>query len=79
MLDRLTDYADCLADPDRWAIATIVEVSCSVPRPAGTSVAVRDDGRTIGSVSGGCVEGAVVDAALESLRSGEVELHSFGY
>jgi xanthine dehydrogenase accessory factor len=79
MLDRLTDYADCLADPDRWAIATIVEVSGSVPRPAGTSMAVRDDGRTIGSVSGGCVEGVVVDAALECLRTGEVELHSFGY
>ena len=79
MLDRLTDYAECLADPDRWAIATIVEVSGSVPRPAGTSMAVRDDGRTIGSVSGGCVEGAVVDAALECLRTGEVELHSFGY
>lgn len=79
MLDRLHDYADCLADPDRWAIATIVEVSGSVPRPAGTSMAVRDDGRTIGSVSGGCVEGAVVDAALDCLASGEVELHSFGF
>jgi len=79
MLDRLTDYADCLADPARWAIATIVEVSGSVPRPAGTSMAVRDDGRTIGSVSGGCVEGAVVVAAIECLTSGEVELHSFGY
>lgn len=79
MLDRLHDYADCLADPDRWAVATIVEVSGSVPRPAGTSMAVRDDGRTIGSVSGGCVEGAVVDAALECIVSGEVELHSFGY
>lgn len=79
MLDRLHDYADCLADPDRWAVATIVEVSGSVPRPAGTSMAVRDDGRTIGSVSGGCVEGAVVDAALECIASGEVELHSFGY
>lgn len=79
MLDRLPDYADCLTDPDRWAIATIVEVSGSVPRPAGTSMAVRDDGRTIGSVSGGCVEGAVVVAAIECLTSGEVELHSFGY
>jgi xanthine dehydrogenase accessory factor len=79
MLDRSRDYADCLADPGRWAIATIVEVSGSVPRPAGTSMAVRDDGRTIGSVSGGCVEGAVVDAALNCLANGEVELHSFGY
>ncbi|WP_292720832.1 XdhC/CoxI family protein, partial [Microbacterium sp. 13-71-7] len=79
MLDRIHEYAECLADPDRWAIATIVEVSGSVPRPAGTSMAVRDDGRTIGSVSGGCVEGAVVDAALACLASGATELHSFGY
>jgi len=79
MLDRIADYTECLADPGRWAIATIVEVSGSVPRPAGTSMAVRDDGRTIGSVSGGCVEGAVVSAALDCLDTGEVELHSFGY
>ncbi|MBO0981856.1 XdhC family protein [Microbacterium sp. SD291] len=79
MLDRSPEYAECFAEPQRWAIATIVEVSGSVPRPAGTSMAVRDDGRTIGSVSGGCVEGAVVDAALGSLETGAVELHSFGY
>lgn len=79
MLDRIHDYAECLADPDRWAIATIVEVSGSVPRPPGTSMAVRDDGLTIGSISGGCVEGAVVDASLGCLESGAVELHSFGY
>ncbi|QMU96566.1 XdhC family protein [Microbacterium esteraromaticum] len=79
MLDRIHDYRECLAEPARWAIATIVEVSGSVPRPAGTSMAVRDDGRTIGSVSGGCVEGAVVDAALTCLENGEAALHSFGY
>ncbi|WP_295013450.1 XdhC family protein [uncultured Microbacterium sp.] len=79
MLDRIADYAECFAEPGRWAIATIVEVSGSVPRPAGTSMAVRDDGRTIGSVSGGCVEGVVVGAALSCLDSGDVELHSFGY
>jgi len=79
MLDRIHEYGECFAAPDRWAIATIVEVSGSVPRPAGTSMAVRDDGRTIGSISGGCVEGAVVDAALTCLESGATELHSFGY
>lgn len=79
MLDRIREYAECFAEPRRWAIATIVEVSGSVPRPAGTSMAVRDDGRTIGSVSGGCVEGAVVDAALTCLTTGATELHSFGY
>ncbi|WP_223626469.1 XdhC family protein [Microbacterium sp. EST19A] len=79
MLDRIQDYRECLGDPDRWAIATIIEVSGSVPRPAGTSMAVRGDGRTIGSVSGGCVEGAVVDAALTALECGVTAVHSFGY
>ncbi|MDQ4215292.1 XdhC family protein [Microbacterium sp. ASV81] len=79
MLDRIQDYRECFAEPGRWAIATIAEVSGSVPRPAGTSMAVRDDGRTIGSVSGGCVEGAVVGAALTCLETGEAALHSFGY
>ncbi|MBS1675464.1 MAG: XdhC family protein [Actinobacteria bacterium] len=79
MLDRVHEYGECFAEPERWAIATIVEVSGSVPRPAGTSMAVRDDARTIGSVSGGCVEGAVVDAALGCLATGATELHSFGY
>ncbi|MGO4680628.1 XdhC family protein [Microbacterium sp. 2MCAF23] len=79
MLDRIHEYGECFTEPDRWAIATVVEVSGSVPRPAGTSMAVRDDGRTIGSISGGCVEGAVVDAALTCLESGATELHSFGY
>jgi len=79
VLDRIHEYATCLDEPERWAIATVVEVSGSVPRPAGTSMAVRDDARTIGSVSGGCVEGAVVDAALTCLETGEASLHSFGY
>lgn len=42
-------------------------------------MAVRDDGVVIGSVSGGCVEGAVVEAALDSLATGARGIHTFGY
>lgn len=79
MLDRITEYIPCLAEPHRWAIATVAEVSGSVPRPAGTSMAVRDDALTIGSVSGGCVEAAVVHAAIESIATGQATIADFGY
>lgn len=79
MLDRIREYAPCLTEPHRWAIATVAEVSGSVPRPAGTSMAVRDDALTIGSVSGGCVEAAVVHAAQECITTGEAAIADFGY
>lgn len=79
MLDRLTDYSSCLDAPDRWAIATVIAVSGSVPRPIGTSMAVRDDALTIGSISGGCVESAIVDAALTCIDVAEPEICDFGF
>lgn len=79
MLDRIDEYAPCLTEPHRWAIATVTEVSGSVPRPAGTSMAVRDDMLTIGSVSGGCVEAALVDAALTCIATGVSVMADFGY
>ena len=79
MLDRINEYAPCLTEPHRWAIATVTEVSGSVPRPAGTSMAVRDDMLTIGSVSGGCVEAALVDAALTCIATGVSVIADFGY
>ncbi|MCS4593872.1 XdhC family protein [Brevibacterium sediminis] len=79
MLDRLFAYSPCLDVPDQWAIATVVSVSGSVPRPIGTSMAVRSDSLTIGSISGGCVESALVDAALTCIDSGQPTLCDFGY
>lgn len=79
MLDRIRDYVPCLAEPHRWAIATVAEVTGSVPRPAGTSMAVRDDALTVGSVSGGCVEAAIVHAAQECIATGETTIADFGY
>jgi xanthine dehydrogenase accessory factor len=77
---------ELLGDLDRWrrqgkrvAIARVVDVEGSGPREPGAAMAVSEDGVVAGSVSGGCVEGAVVEAALESLQTGERRIHTFGY
>lgn len=79
MLDRLNAYSPCLDAPEEWAVATVIAVSGSVPRPIGTSMAVRSDSTTIGSISGGCVESALVDAALTCIDSGTSAICDFGY
>ena len=61
------------------AIARVVDVDGSGPRPPGAAMAVTEDGEVAGSVSGGCVEGAVVTEALEILETGERKLVTFGY
>ncbi len=63
----------------RCAVATIVACGGSVPRPTGTSMLVSEHGEVLGSLSGGCVEGAVVEAALESMRDGGSRRELFGY
>lgn len=60
------------------AIATVIATWGSSPRPVGSKLAVDDGGRMVGSVSGGCVEGAVVECALETIRSGNPRLLDFG-
>jgi len=75
-----------LADIERWqesghrvAIARVVGVIGSGPRDAGATMVVNDQGEVAGSVSGGCVEGAVVAEALEVLADGQPRLCTFGY
>jgi xanthine dehydrogenase accessory factor len=63
----------------RVAIARVVDIEGSGPRDPGASMVVCEDGEVAGSVSGGCVEGAVMEAALESLVTGYRSLHTFGY
>jgi len=60
------------------AIATVVETWGSAPRPTGSQLAIRDDGHMQGSVSGGCVEGAVIVEALEAIDDGAARLLEFG-
>ena len=77
---------ELLDDIDRWrnagkrvAVARVVDVEGSGPRDPGAAMAVSDDGEVAGSVSGGCVEGAVVTEALQVLESGDRKLVTFGY
>jgi xanthine/CO dehydrogenase XdhC/CoxF family maturation factor len=60
------------------ALATVVTTWGSSPRPVGSKLAVDDAGQMTGSVSGGCVEGAVVETALEIIRTGKPRLLDFG-
>jgi xanthine/CO dehydrogenase XdhC/CoxF family maturation factor len=60
------------------AIATVVETWGSAPRPAGSNLVINDSGDFLGSVSGGCVEGAVVTEALDVIESGKSKLLEFG-
>ena len=58
----------------RFALATVVRTWKSAPRQPGAAMAVSPDGEVVGSVSGGCVEGAVYELAREVLESGEARL-----
>ncbi|MER5180931.1 XdhC/CoxI family protein [Streptomyces sp. NPDC002896] len=63
-----------------FALATVVDVTGSAPLPIGTSVAVDEDGNAIGSISGGCVEGAVYELCRQVLRDqGPAQRAWFGY
>jgi len=62
----------------RVALATVVSTWGSSPRPVGSQLAVDESGAMIGSVSGGCIEGAVVHEALAAIRDGKPRLLDFG-
>ncbi|WP_030178968.1 XdhC family protein [Streptomyces violaceorubidus] len=62
-----------------FAVATVVAVGGSAPRPPGAALAVDADGTVVGSVSGGCVEGAVYELCRQALQDGETVLERFGY
>jgi xanthine/CO dehydrogenase XdhC/CoxF family maturation factor len=76
---------DILATALEWkqagkdvALATVVTTWGSAPRPVGSQLAVDTDGKFIGSVSGGCIEGAVVTEALDAIADGKPRLLDFG-
>ena len=78
MNDVLPDLNKWINRGDRIAIATVVAVKKSAPRPPGAKMAVNEDGEIIGAVSGGCVAGAVVEIADQVLRGGQPLLVHFG-
>lgn len=63
----------------RVALARVVSVEGSGPRDPGAAMAVNESSEVLGSVSGGCVEGAVVTEALEVIATGVPKLCTFGY
>ena len=76
---------DILASAESWrakgravAIATVIETWGSAPRPVGSHLAIDENGNFLGSVSGGCVEGAVVEEALDVIASGKPKTLEFG-
>jgi xanthine dehydrogenase accessory factor len=78
MKDVVDDVRAWTARGDRVAIATVVGVRRSAPRPPGAKMAVNDQGEVSGAVSGGCVEGAVVEVAGEVLKGDGPRLLHFG-
>lgn len=76
--DILRTAADWHAAGEQVALATVVETWGSSPRPAGSVLAVTRSGRMAGSVSGGCIEGAVAEVAMGVMESGTPRLLDFG-
>ena len=81
----LTEPRDPLMVAEEWmdegrevAIATVIETWGSAPRPVGSQLAIDADGNFHGSVSGGCVEGAVVSEAVDIIGDGEPRMLEFG-
>jgi xanthine/CO dehydrogenase XdhC/CoxF family maturation factor len=78
MKDVLPDIEKWRARGERVAVATVVRVVGSAPRHEGAKLAVSEKGEIAGSVSGGCVEPAVIQEALQVIRSGVPKMLSFG-
>ena len=76
--DVLNQAAKWLREGKNVALATVVNSWGSSPRPPGSQLAVTEDSTFVGSVSGGCIEGAVVTEALEVLKTGNPKVLEYG-
>ncbi|WP_190292484.1 XdhC family protein [Roseibium aggregatum] len=83
--DIQSSATDVLATAEEWrrsgrqvALATVVETWGSAPRPTGSHLVIDEDGNFEGSVSGGCVEGAVVSEAIDVIETGKPTTLEFG-
>lgn len=77
-IDPLTEAQSWKQAGKSVAIATVVTTWGSAPRPVGSQLIVDQDGRFKGSVSGGCIEGAVVTEALDAIADGKPRMMEFG-
>ena len=78
MKDVLAEVDTWVANGEKVALATVIDVKRSAPRPPGAKMAISQHGEISGAVSGGCVEGAVVEVAEEILSGGQPRLLHFG-
>jgi xanthine/CO dehydrogenase XdhC/CoxF family maturation factor len=76
--DILAQAADWLGDGHQVALATVVNTWGSSPRPVGSQLAVNETQSFVGSVSGGCIEGAVIETAMQVMADGKPQLLEFG-
>jgi xanthine/CO dehydrogenase XdhC/CoxF family maturation factor len=76
--DVLETAAQWLGEGRKVALGTVVKTWGSAPRQAGSQIAVRDDGAFVGSVSGGCIEGAVIEEAVAAMQDGRIRNLEFG-
>ncbi|GHF57857.1 XdhC family protein [Streptomyces thermodiastaticus] len=79
MLDIAEELHQWIEEDRNFAVATVVAVGGSAPRGLGAALAVDSDGTAVGSVSGGCVEGAVYDLCRQALQDGITVVQRFGY
>ncbi|MFJ4340793.1 XdhC family protein [Streptomyces sp. NPDC088915] len=79
MLDIAEELHRWVEQGRAFAVATVVAVGGSAPRQPGAALAVDGEGTAIGSVSGGCVEGAVYDLCVQALEDGRTVVERFGY
>lgn len=77
-IDPIAQLSEWTARGQKAALATVVSTWGSSPRPAGSHLAINETGDFVGSVSGGCIEGAVVEAALDAIKTGDVKLLEYG-
>ncbi len=78
-LDDILNQASAWHETKRGvALATVVRTWGSSPRPVGSHLAVNGDGDFVGSVSGGCIEGAIIEEALATIADGQPRLLEFG-
>src|SRR5215472_2393563 len=76
--DVLLTAQDWLTAGHKVALGTVVKTWGSAPRQPGSQIAVRQDGAFVGSVSGGCIEGAVIEDAQRTIADGKVRRLEFG-
>jgi xanthine/CO dehydrogenase XdhC/CoxF family maturation factor len=81
----LATDTDILREAETWrragkgvAVATVIETWGSAPRPVGSHLVIDAEGNFLGSVSGGCVEGAVITEAIDVIEEGKPRILEFG-